>query len=377
MEALKYVQVPDGTINGNVVNFTGVCLTNTLDVNQNPSHTNLIGNGWTVYAFIKDLTNNYSSAYLAEVPLTNGQPFTVSLQTSPDITRHIQYGFVTRGPDVWPSDVANYGQVLIQSLDASPTNVYVDSSANWIGYMNVFAKPQDGGGYMFGSPWGTADLCAVFNGFGLTLSPNTINDTNSYYYTPQGGPGSVGNKSMDASMYVEIGSLAGRNLTFSGTVLSNTLVSASNTNALGNGWTSVAFIKDFAPNYSSYNSATVPLTPGAFSVNLYTVNDTNRHVQYGFETVGPDVWATDVAPFGNIVIGNVGVLKPAIVPAMAGNQFSLTFPTQLGKSYAIQYKTNLTDAVWSTLTTTNGTGANVVIPDSLNNAQRFYRLQVQ
>ena len=61
MEATEYVQIPDGTINGNIVAFTGTCIANTLDVNQNPSHTNLIGNGWTVYAFVKDLASDYST----------------------------------------------------------------------------------------------------------------------------------------------------------------------------------------------------------------------------------------------------------------------------------------------------------------------------
>ena len=377
MEATKYVQVADGTINGNVVAFTGICLTNTLDINQNPSHTNLIGNGWTVFAFVKDLASDYSSFNSVTVPLTNGMPFQVSQQTIADTSRHIQYGFITRGPNVWPTDYTNYGQVAIQSLDASPTNVYVDSSATWVGYMNVFNKPQDGGGYQFGSGWGTADLSAVFNGFGLTLSPNSVNDTNAYWYSPMGGPGAVGNKTMDASMYVEIGSLPGRHLTFSGTVLSNTLVSAANSNALGNGWTCVAFIKDFAPDYSSFNQVTTPMTPGSFSLGMNTINDPNRHVQYGFETIGPDVWATDVAPFGNVIIANAGVLRPQITPSLSGGTFRLAFPTQLSHTYTVQYKTNLTDATWSTLTVTNGTGLTAIVPDGAGTTHRFYQLSIQ
>lgn len=377
MQALKYVQVADGTINGNIVTFTGTCITNTLDVNQNPSRTNLVGNGWTVYAFVKDLDVNYQNPVVSQVALTNGQPFSVSLQTIADTTRHIQYGFVTEGPNVWPTDYQNYGKAVVQSLDASPTNITVKSSDAWVGYMNVFNKPQDGGGYQFGSGWGTPDLCAVFNGFGLVLSPNTIGDPNAYWYTPSGGPGAVGNKSMDASMYVEIGSFPGHNMTFSGTVLSNTLVSASNTNAIGNGWTSVAFIKDFAPDYSSSVSVTVPLTPGAFSVNLYTVNDPARHVQYGFETIGPDVWATDAAQFGKVVIENVAVLPPTITPSRSANNINLSFPTQLSHTYTVQYKINLTDASWSTLTTTNGTGVNAVVQDGIGGSHRFYRVSAQ
>ena len=183
--------------------------------------------------------------------------------------------------------------------------VGVDSNAAWIGYMNVSDLPQNGGAYQFGSSWGTADLTAVFSGSTLTLGPNTIGDPAAYWYTPSGGPGSVGNKIMDASMYVEYGALPGQKLTFSGNVLSDTLTllnNSSNYDANTNGWTAVAFVKDFASDYSSFNVSTVPLAPGAFSVSLDTVNDPTRHVQYGFEVIGPDVWATDVGPYGTVQI---------------------------------------------------------------------------
>ena len=111
-------------------------------------------------------------------------------------------------------------------------------------------------------------------------------------------PGAPGNKTMDANMYVEpvAGTYAGQTVTFSGTVLANSLVSP---------YTSVAFIKDFAPDYSSNVSVTVPLTPGPFSISLAANADPARHVQYGFETIGPNVWVTDVGPYGNVQIAAV------------------------------------------------------------------------
>ncbi len=193
------------------------------------------------------------------------------------------------------------GALLCANTAALGTTITVDPSAAWIGYMNVFETPQHGGGYVFGSSWGPADLVATFSGPVLTLAPNTIGDPNPFWYTPSGGPGAVGNKTMDANMYVEpAGSLPGQTVTFTGDVLANTLVGS--VNQLGNGWTSVAFIKDFAPDYSSSVQVTAPLTPGVFSISLATVNDPARHVQYGFETIGPNVWITDVGPFGNIQI---------------------------------------------------------------------------
>src|SRR5436190_21981785 len=129
------------------------------------------------------------------------------------------------------------------------------SPGSWQGFMNVFEIPQNGGGYVFGSGWGTADLRATFGGSVLTLSCNTIGDPNPFWYSPSGGPGAIGNKTMDASMYVEsTGVWTGQTVNFSATVLQNNLV--GQVNQLGNGWTAVAFIKDFAPDYSSNVSVT-------------------------------------------------------------------------------------------------------------------------
>jgi hypothetical protein len=190
------------------------------------------------------------------------------------------------------------GAVLVSK---AATTITVDPGAPWIGYMNVFETPANGGGYVFGSGWGTGDLVAYFTGPILTLAPNTIGDPNPFWYTPSGGPGAVGNKIMDASMYVEpAGSLPGQTVTFTGSVLANTLV--GNVNPAGNGWTSVAFIKDFAPDYSSFVLTTAPLAPGVFNISLATINDPARHVQYGFETMGPNVWITDVGPYGSIQV---------------------------------------------------------------------------
>ena len=384
MDASMYVQ-PAGSLPGQVLTFTGTCTSNSL---VGLANTNPAGNGWTCVAFIKDFAPDYSSVVVTNVPLTNNTVFSVTLSTIADPARHVQYGFETVGPCVWPQDPVypNYGKVVIKALNS--TNFFVDPSKTWNGYMNVFNLPGSGtyptaapGAFQFGSGWGTADLIAVFSGSGLNLSPNTIGDPNAYWYTPSGMPGATGNKIMDASMYVELptSSVPGQNVIFSGTVLSNALVSLANTNPAGNGWTCVAFIKDFAPDFSSFNTVTTPMTVGAFSISLVTVNDPARHVQYGFETVGPDVWGTDpaLAGYGKVVVKTL-VSPPKITPSVNGGTLNLSFPTQAGGYvYTVQYKTNLTDVSWSTLTTTNGTGSSAVVTTSANNANRFYRLSIQ
>jgi hypothetical protein len=171
-----------------------------------------------------------------------------------------------------------------------------DGSAPWLGFMNVFELPSNGGGFVFPSPWGVADLRAEFSPTTLTLFPNSIGDANPFWYTPAGGPGSTGNKIMEANLYIETtgGALSGQNVTFQGNVLSNSFTAAHEVRV---------FIRDFAPGFASVVESSAPLSStGAFSINLNTINDPARIVQYGFQVKGVNVWITDIAPFGNMVI---------------------------------------------------------------------------
>jgi hypothetical protein len=199
--------------------------------------------------------------------------------------------------------------LLVGATTSTPAATFtVDPGASWLGYMNVFELPSNGSGFVFGSGWGTADLRANFSGPTLTLAPNTVNDTSPFWYIGGGGPGAPGNKIMDASFYQEItGPLAGQTVTFTGNVLANSLTSAH---------TSVAFIKDFAPDYSSFIATTIALTPGVFSISYLAINDPARHIQFGFETIGVNVWSTDVGPFGQVDI--TAVPEPASVALLIG-----------------------------------------------------------
>jgi hypothetical protein len=189
---------------------------------------------------------------------------------------------------------------------ASAASVTLDPSAAWQGFMNVSELPENGGAYVFGSGWGVADLTASFAGPVLTLGPNTVNDPNPFWYVGGGGPGAPGNKIMEANLYVDTTGVYTGTLTFEGTVLSNTLTSAH---------TAVAFIKDFAPDYSSSVTQTVPLTPGDFSVSLALIPDPARHVQFGFQMVGVNVWATDVGAFGTVQV--TAIPEPASLAGLA------------------------------------------------------------
>lgn len=172
------------------------------------------------------------------------------------------------------------------------------SGSGWLGYMNVFETPANGGGYVFGGVWGVDGLRVTFDdpGATMTLFPNSVDDPNPFWYLPEGGPGSMGNKNMEANCYYEVsdGSLSGVVVTFEGNVISNTFTSEH---------VAQIFIKDFAPDYSSNNATYIPLVPGPFSLSLETEPDPARHVQWGFVVNGVNVWITDIAPYGNAVIG--------------------------------------------------------------------------
>lgn len=195
------------------------------------------------------------------------------------------------------------------STTAQAADVTVDPATLNLGFMNVYnLPPPDGDGvFQFASGWGFADLTASYSGSDLTLGPNTIGDPNEYWYQcvggavpPNcGGPGAPGNKIMEANAYAEVtGPLAGQTVTFSGQVLSNTLTSAH---------AAFVFIKDFAPDFSSFNHTTIPMpASGPFSISLNTINNPARHVQWGFQMVGVNVWVTDVAPFGSVTISPFG-----------------------------------------------------------------------
>lgn len=194
-----------------------------------------------------------------------------------------------------------------QTSTHAQVQVTVDPGASWLGYMNVFELPANGGAFVFGGTWGTTDLVATFSGDTLTLAPNTIGDADPFWYVGGGGPGAPGNKTMEANMYVEnTGDWNGQNVTFSGLVLDNSLVSP---------YTSIAFIKGFAPDYSSFNVVSAPLVAGEFSINLDTIADPARHVQFGFTTVGPNVWVTDVGPLGSVQI--TAVPEPSVLAFLA------------------------------------------------------------
>src|SRR5215469_10772123 len=123
------------------------------------------------------------------------------------------------------------------------TQLLLDPTQSWIGYVNVFNLPANGGAYQFGGAWAPAALSvyydtttAPFHTLTVIANTNTYNQNDPYWVT-----NGAGNKTVDASYYVQNDTLAGQKLTFSGYCISNTFISP---------YTSTVFIKDFSSGYS-------------------------------------------------------------------------------------------------------------------------------
>jgi hypothetical protein len=185
--------------------------------------------------------------------------------------------------------------VVGAAVHLNAQTVTVDPTTLTLGYMNWSPVAGNAPGYggTGSSGWGLSDLQATFSGSTLTLSPNVnvYNASDPYWVNADGS----GANNMDANIYNETtGTYVNTLLTFQYYVLADTLV---------NSYTSVAFVKDFAPDYSSFTEFSLTLTPGLWSVGLHTSANAGDHIQYGFETVGPDANPATVAALGSVIIG--------------------------------------------------------------------------
>ena len=84
------------------------------------------------------------------------------------------------------------------------------------------------------------------------------------------------------------------------------------------------------------------------------------------------------------VLSQNATLTPAVQPtilssASTATNFLLTFTTEFGPVYNVEFKNDLNDSLWQLLSTgLDGTGSPISVPDnSLTNIMRFYRIHVQ
>jgi hypothetical protein len=70
------------------------------------------------------------------------------------------------------------------------------------------------------------------------------------------------------------------------------------------------------------------------------------------------------------------VLDPSVGVSATATMFNLTFPTENGISYTVQYKNTFTDPTWTNLRTITGTGSIMTITDTIapHQPMRIYRI---
>jgi hypothetical protein len=199
---------------------------------------------------------------------------------------------------------------------ATGNNVTVDVNANWTGYINAF-NVADGSfatGFPRNGAAGVAILKTTIGTDNITLQPNfELYESNpgDAFWTN----GAIGNKIVECSTFVEPGaSFNGNDLTFSGTVDSNTL----GNDALGNPYEAKFFIKALDPG-AGFSDA----LGGAKTIDLpasgnFTVSATGAElapgliVQYGFYIKGLNANPAEEASLGSIIVSAAALSTPAV-----------------------------------------------------------------
>lgn len=109
-----------------------------------------------------------------------------------------------RSPQYTALMLAGITWLVAGPMAPAQITVKVDSTKNWLGWMNVFNMDNS---YAFGQAWAPADLRAAFEPARsnatrvvLRINTNTFN-TNGYWNLPDGTP----NKLLEANFYVDVG----------------------------------------------------------------------------------------------------------------------------------------------------------------------------
>jgi len=202
------------------------------------------------------------------------------------------------------------GMSACATIASAQVMLTIDESDSWVGYMNVFDLADGAaGGFLWGSPWGTADLAASFTGIGeLTLQPNTNTYApgDAYWVDAETG---LGAKFLSANMYVQDDTLLGQSLSFGFSVVSQTLAEHDLT----------AFVKVFDGGYGVLDSQIVSVaSTGDYNLSMTADVEGGVHVQYGFTMEGLPVDPSILASYGSAVITEAGGISAIPEPSALG-----------------------------------------------------------
>ena len=253
-----------------------------------------VNSGLTAGSYSMTMTDSFGCSASASATLTEPEP--VMVNAGQDQTAYFGYDPLSC-VELNSSEAMGGCAPYTYQWGANDGNIVTPNSGQpWIAYMNVF---NTDGGYIFGSPWALPDVKTTVDGGSntITLQPNfnTYNGADSFWSDGNGN----GNKLMEANTYIESGAWNGSDLTFTGTVESNTLA---------DGYTATYFIKALNPaaGFSDAlgGSATFAIpASGDFSVSVDASQlSPGLIVQTGFAIVGINANPANEDNLGSIVI---------------------------------------------------------------------------
>ncbi len=376
------------TANSYVGNFGYVLVTNKLvstvvsivSINPNPAQVQL-GSNITLTALTTGdgLTYQWSKG---GVPLVNGAGISGATSSALTLT-NVQGGQQGLYSLVVTDSGGKTASNSVSLFVYNPGWLYFDRALSpYLGYINVWnganvltSRPSSGAagtsprasfGFAVAPPSLLRASVNLTNDV-ITLQPNTYvfdgatNTMDANYINPDGSAAAY----LEQDFYVQNNALVGDQLVFAGYCSSNSLDPK---------YTATAWIK-VSQDWSVENRYDTNLVAGKPFILTVPASATSSksYVQYGFAIWGPANSATNPITQGAV---EVKVYSP-LSGSISGGQMNLAFPTVINHSYTVQYKTDLTQGTWQSLSTTNGTGGTVTVPDAIGARQRFYRLSVQ
>jgi hypothetical protein len=360
MEANFYVT--DDTLVNMPVTFTGFCQSNSLAA------------GYTSQAFIKVFNSDYS-VYLgsAFVDLVAGQTFTVTLDTTFDGAAHVQYGFNMVGPNANPDDIDSLGQVVLTSTSAVipppvlqvPTNnapTPTRPADEVLSMYNSSGTYVDHAGIVWYAAWSGANGkdFTITNTGSIVKKETDLQYGGVEFYNPN-QIDTTGFNMLHVDVWTPNANQFGIQLvSLNPTTPSQVDILPDSGTITSNNWVGLDIpLSQFAA-----------INPGTLLNNLEQLLWIDN--QAGGGVTGGTFYIDNVYFYSSSV-----VTPPAITVDVSNGSISLSFPTQNGSSYTVQYKDNLTDDAWQTLTTLTGDGSVQTATDSVDQPQRFYRVSVQ
>ena len=367
-EPTNKFSVTVGPAQGSVISTNGIHLSlNGVDVSGELSFSAGVSNQWTATVPVA-LNTIYQAVVLVTNTTSLHSTFTINFDTFSETNFMFEaedYDF--GGGQFYDNPVPSFdptitGGGLVESESYVGATAVLDIDFGW---GSVAGETQDYRPDDVGTQPASDYLRQKFIDAQSTFSDVNISDVNLGYWN--GGFWQNYTRTYPTGNFYVYGRLAGGNGAFSGTTLamvtSGAGTSTQTTNILGSfadpnavGWQTWHWIPLLN---ASGNMVSVPLSGVA---TLQAESGGNINANYFMLVPAP-------APAGVVTL----------TVALAGNQPAIKFPTVLGHNYTLLYKSNLTDATWTAVTSVAGDGTVKTLTDTTASgaAHRFYTVQIQ